>query len=283
MSLPGKTFISGEYAVLAQHPGLIICSEPRFTLKRSTHHSTSWCHSGLKRLLTHFNSLHLIESYDFINPYPQGGFGASSALFLFFYLLTQSDRKRLSYAELIDTYQQYYHPGEKHTASGADLVSQLVGDLCLFTPGVCSAEKLSWPFAEMVLLLVPTGNKINTHDHVSSLSPSDYAALGSLSQSCVQALKSGDDKGFCVAISSIYDRMCAQQLVHGHTAKLMQTLFRCPELLAAKGCGALGADTLLLVAHAAKAKTLQATLQRTLHLEAQLLPCAMSHGLKVIA
>src|SRR3954465_7430670 len=92
-SVPGKVFVLGEYAVLADHPALIATVGPRF---RTDFGKDSGATPGAPdfhprspagRLLSQARAARVsLPSFGFVDPYRgAGGFGASTAQFALLY------------------------------------------------------------------------------------------------------------------------------------------------------------------------------------------------------
>src|SRR4051794_4338735 len=85
-SVPGKTFLAGEYLALSGGPSLVFASEPRFELsvtsgagKAEGIHADSPAGLFIKKNQDYFKNFDLV----FHDPYQgKGGFGASTAQFL---------------------------------------------------------------------------------------------------------------------------------------------------------------------------------------------------------
>src|SRR5262249_39804692 len=146
---------------------------------------------------------------------------------------------------LIQTYQSLTQPPQGLPPSGADIIAQLTGGLCYFHPEKKLVETYIWPFPELELFLIRTGHKIPTHEHLETLTNIPKNELAAITLQGLQAIESQNSDDFIKAINNY--AMCLQQL--NFVAATTQTLLKkLPSVvLAAKGCGALGADVVLAI------------------------------------
>ncbi|STP14074.1 Uncharacterised protein [Legionella bozemanae] len=71
-----------------------------------------------------------------------------------------------------------------------------------------------------------------------------------------QAFEQIDSKKLISAINNYHQKLTELNLVAEHSLKFISEFKKCPEILATKGCGALGADVLLLITSADEAQIL---------------------------
>lgn len=166
----------------------------------------------------------------------RGGFGASTAQFLAAYQLVYPEITDLKH--LLDCYKSYC----THPVSGADLLAQTQQGLMLVTPP--AVEKLSWPFA-FSLTIAATGYKVATHEHLRHSPVINPEKLHQLTRAAISALHPGQGTAFCTAINAYQAELSAQHLSALNTEKILQETTH--HTLAAKGCGALGADVVLWI------------------------------------
>lgn len=112
ISLPGKTFLCGEYLALTGGPAIVVSTEPRFRLIATQKNSVSQPGESsefvnlfeiihpespagryLKSNLVFWKTVEENWSIKFCDPYRVGGFGASSAQFGLLYCLESSIKK----------------------------------------------------------------------------------------------------------------------------------------------------------------------------------------------
>ncbi|MGE0633718.1 MAG: hypothetical protein AB7O96_14990, partial [Pseudobdellovibrionaceae bacterium] len=128
LSIPGKTFLVGEYLALSGGAALIVCTEPRFKMKVKLKGSEANS-SGLVgihpqspagKFYSENQDVFSSFSLEFTDPYEgRGGFGASTAQFAMLYALnTWKDtillepERQLDLRELLEDYKKQAWSGE---------------------------------------------------------------------------------------------------------------------------------------------------------------------------
>ncbi len=216
---PSKTFLSGEYAAIDGGPAILLATPPYFAL----------------------------EDSDFIDPYHgAGGFGASGARVVL-------GLKKMGYVDPWQVWASYQQSG--WGGSGADVVAQWMGGITFFHAEKKIIENIIWPFENLFIALIHTGNKVQTHKHLQELSrhhresgdPANFKSLGSIVLQTYQALKRADQPSFLKTIQDYVIELDKLNLVCDHTKEILSKMKKRPYILAAKGCGALGADVILTV------------------------------------
>jgi mevalonate kinase len=261
LSVPSKTFLLGEYAVLKGLPALLLNTEPRFELHVSYAANPGLSHDGIESLSPggrfiqdHADFFKRYQLY-FYDPHEQrGGFGASSAQFLLLYsLLTyghatvELQPAQFFMQDLLACYQNYSWDGRGLAPSGADVIGQLQGKLTWFDKQQFTAHSQDWPFAELRAVLIRTGNKLATHRHLAELSSIPYQSFDKILLQAHHALQTADADGFIQAVKLYALELEQAGFVASATAALLAKLQALPYLLAAKGCGAMGADVILAI------------------------------------
>jgi mevalonate kinase len=264
LSAPAKTFLSGEYLALHGEPALVMTTEPRFLLKvESGESGFEGFHpdSPAGRFVTENKDLINGLKLQFFDPYQgKGGLGASSAQFLLCYVLMhwlsqlpnsaemgEDFLESLSAQQMWAEYRRWASTGKGVPPSGVDVVAQLYGGVTLFGFGEFIQESYSWPFQEIGLLQVRTGKKLATHLHLSEISSTEFDRLKDSHRRVVEALRGRDREAFCRGINDFASALAEMGLTAEHSLELLREIRKLPGLLAAKGCGAMGADILLLV------------------------------------
>lgn len=257
-SIPGKTFLAGEYLALHGGPTLVLLSQPyfKFTVKKGSGnfpglHGDSPAGKFIKKYQDYFNQF----DAQFEDPYQgKGGFGASTAQFLGCYALwlykevpQQDMEKILDVKHLLEEYYAAAWNGEGTRPSGADLIGQLKGSLTFFEKRKGLISVKNWPFNDLEFFVIHTGNKVATHEHLKNLLPFNSDAL----EKCFAIIK----ESFEVENSSLFIdgiNRYAQELKKINftcepTLALLKEIKTLGGVKAAKGCGALGADVVLVV------------------------------------
>ncbi|NCN95572.1 MAG: hypothetical protein GW917_02500 [Bdellovibrionales bacterium] len=174
-----------------------------------------------------------------------GGFGASGAQFLFLWSFWQVEHgNELTVDGLHKDFKKY----DSGLSSGCDVLSQFIGGLVVIDPKTPElSQRLHWPFDDLSALVVPTGQKIETHDHLKTLTEDRFDDFEMVSEQVVQNIKGETQKAFLSGMTAFGELLSERKLVADHSVELLNTLKTLPGLRVAKACGALGADTLLFV------------------------------------
>jgi hypothetical protein len=197
LSVPGKTFLVGEYLALVGGPSLLLSTGPRFSLtveadERADLHPGPF-HSlspAGKYLTRHQRDLSRFD-FKFSDPHlGRGGLGASSAQWVLLHafrrglheaLLNEQsgslDPASVEWSALLDEYRNCAWTGEGAAPSGADVVSQITGGITLFDGREFQVRRLTWGFPSLSFTLVRTGEKLATHDHLKRPQAAPHEAL----------------------------------------------------------------------------------------------------------
>jgi mevalonate kinase len=267
-TIPGKTFLAGEYLALQEGPTLVFMSQPYFELqaKIGTGHLHG-IHPESPAGLFIKQHPEVFAKYDltFQDPYlGAGGFGASTAQFLAAYAMsltpeqTHQDMEKLfDLKHLLESYYQVAWKGEGQRPSGADLIGQLRGAYTFFEKRRSSVAVSTWPFANLDFHIVHTGNKVATHEHLKSLAAFDAAGLESAFTLIRQAFDKQLENDLIQGIRIYANALQALGFTCEPTLKLLSEVRELPGVLAAKGCGALGADVILVLTRKGNSSALQ--------------------------
>jgi mevalonate kinase len=270
MTVPGKTFLLGEYCALKEGPSLIFTHSPCFNLKLSKNNTSVFnsFHPESPAGKLYADHLSLLEPYQFQfdDPYQGlGGLGASSAEFLSLYRIikTLSSQKQ-SQKELLETYWHYAYQNKGMKPSGADLVAQSMGGLCFFYPQKAICDSHPWPFKDLSLILLHTRNKIATHTHLESLTLNqDIQTLNQAVLRAKGAIEQKNSSLFVECMTLFATELAKQQLVAPHTEAILTQLKKSPHVLTCKGAGAMGADIVIVICHRDAEKALIKTLNKS--------------------
>ena len=262
LDCPSKTFLLGEYAVMNSGAALLFNSEPRFQLIANLRgsgevdgiHPASPAAQWIAQNRGRFGHADL----QFIDPHNGlGGFGASSAQFLLVHALAQliadgRQTREPSAVQVEPIWRDYREISggsrDSHTTgpSGADIVAQFAGGLCEVNLEPFSFSQLSWPFEEFDFAIVRTGEKIATHEHLNDIRRIDTDELNFILERGLDAFETKDSQEFFDAVNDYYAELLDLDLVADRTQVYVSTLLAQPFVRAAKGCGALGADTIVV-------------------------------------
>lgn len=221
-----------------------------------------------------------LKNFHWTDPYnKKGGFGRSTAEFLSVYLahhyalqgkagsvLTDLTHEGLSFfRKLRKDYRDLHRNkhnnnlsnklsnegvGEQPSQcpSGADLVAQWMGGMSWVDPNRDDYQVLSWPWREYTFLIFHTGQKLATHDHLNSLEGGEWGPLEPTARSCFSDFLKKDFSSFAAGLNRYSDQLAAQQLAAPQVRQAVLQLRKDPRVRAAKGCGAMGVDTVLVLA-----------------------------------
>ena len=260
LTVPSKTFLLGEYVALKGGPVLVLTTEKYFkllvTLNREQKIDVQGIHmkSPAGKLIKSKVDFYKHYAIKFIDPYPNlGGFGASTAQFIMVMALKKHiSSQSIQDVEFLEEYNKFAWDGEGIPPSGADLVSQLHGKICFFHKVKKEVKTFVWPFSDVEYGLIHTGSKLVTYTYLKKLSDFNELALAPIVQAALVSLNDANSKSFIECIKNYADVLQAQDLVAEKTQEILKLLAENPDILACKGCGALGADVILILFKSSK-------------------------------
>jgi len=251
LAVPSKTFLVGEYAVLQGAPSLIAATQPyfRFSVEKTIEPQSSRFHPDSAASRWFQQSQVLLKSWkvDFADPHKgAGGFGASGAQFVFYHMLaTYVQSKRLT-DEAQDIWQDY-KACEKSKCSGADVVAQTLGGIVCFSAEPFEAKAYDWPFDETDFVILRTGQKIETHVHLNNSQLPNLDGLVGASKLSIEAFFKSNIEAFASGLAIFQKELIKAGLQLEPTLAILEKLNGAPGVLVTKGCGAMGADTVLAI------------------------------------
>lgn len=278
LRVPSKTFLVGEYAVLQGAPALIATTKPffRFSAKKLA--------TGSQRCLFekespagcwfHQSDVLLRDwSVAYHDPHAgKGGFGASGAQFVFYHALTTYLQSKRT-AEVVRDVWQDFRACDGSGGSGADVVSQLLGGITCFRAEPFEAQSGVWPFNEVGFVILRTGDKLATHAHLKTLDVESDELIDASEAAVIGFLENDLDR-FLQGLSEFQLELHTLDLQTARSKELVDLLMTLPGVYVAKGCGAMGADTVLAVFDRSKELALMNELSKK-----DLLPVATSDDL----
>lgn len=261
LSAPSKTFLVGEYIALSGGPTLILNTLPRFELIANITQTNTPCkQQGIRisspagKFLKSFSQQFIGYQLSFKDPHKKaGGFGASSAQFAMVYVMQNifSKQKKVSFniSALLQQYLQCNLLGNGPAPSGADVIAQILGHISFYYYQQQQIEQFNWPFDKIDFCLIRTGQKIATHQHLAKLDIDtiNMSELVDISLQTYQAIQQNHDKQFVTGIQQYGDLLDKLELVAPHTQQMLFQIKQNPHVLATKGCGAMGADVILII------------------------------------
>lgn len=179
-----------------------------------------------------------------------------------------SDRVGSSrFRDLLDRYFQYVSAG-----SGADLVSQVAGGIAVWDGVHDYMRRFSWPFADLSMSLFKTGRKLATHEHLASSvevqrragqesvrerglgSEHDLRFNSSFEEDmrewvkeAIQSLATSDADRFIASVRGTGRLLAESGRLAPHSQNILNQLSDVSQVRAAKGCGAMGSDVILVL------------------------------------
>ena len=250
-SAPSKTFLTGEYAVLCGGPALVLNTSPRFELKAVRGESgVAGIPDGSPASQWIKQRAPLLADWkiEFSDPHQgQGGFGASSAQFLFVHALTTLLQISVSRAvEGLDlpALLADFKVLSGGQASGADLLAQATGQVAIVKGSAAHGE--AWPFPDLDFAVIRTGNKVQTHLHLAELDRRPLEALIAPAHVTADCFAAGSVEKFLHSVKAYGTALRELHLQAPSTLSLLKRIEDQPWCKATKGCGALGADTILV-------------------------------------
>jgi mevalonate kinase len=250
--IPGKTFLLGEYAALNGESALLLTTSPCFTLAlhKNVLPSTIHSHSPAGRFWQ--KNRRAGYSLQWQDPYQGlGGLGASSAQFIGAYFASNTlQNLAIQHESLLEAYYQTAWSGEGCKPSGYDVLAQLQPPNCAvyINKNEHILTNITWPFNDIAFILLHTGKKLATHQHLaSSIMPADTSALSRFAEEGFSAFQETNSEKLIKAINASYHELTRLNLVAAHTLQCISELKKHKFILALKGCGALGADVILVL------------------------------------
>ncbi len=261
LTIPGKVFLIGEYAVLAGLPAWITAVAPRFSYAPENGKGIPLSpESPAGKLIGSLAPNIPAGKWEgnFIDPWRGlGGFGRSTAEFAC-----------VAYAagmrDPIDVWNKYRDLTAGDAASfppsGADLVAQWSGGTIEWDPEAKRITDLTAAVSRLPLLVFSAthleNRKTLTHVHLETLSvardrESFVAELRKVLSPSLQRAGAGLREGNAFEIGKAFSDFASALSSLGLEAGIVkperEALTRIPGVLGAKGCGALGTDAMLVM------------------------------------
>lgn len=247
--IPSKTFLLGEYIVLKGGPALVLTHGPFFKAEaqakslKSPFNVASPAAQIAKKLRFDASTVLFTDPHN-----GQGGFGGSSAEFLAV-LAQDSVKTNFKEAECWKARELYLSVA---SGSGVDVLVQAFGSgeenlLVAVDLEGKKLKPLNIPSLGAELKLFRTGQKIATHEHLKKVEPPHPDDLAPLVQKAEGAFYKKDKTLFAEAMNAYGDAMAKAGLLAAHSGAAVKDAREIPGMLAAKGCGAMGADVIALL------------------------------------
>lgn len=272
VSVPSKTFFTGEYLALLDGPALLLNTEPRFENKFELNTEREFYinpieneENPLHEYWTENEDFLLDFDYDFIDPYHgKGGFGASSAQWAAFYAFVNQYHAAMAYffdksknendfakhvdfnfiQSFLDKYRALSNKESKNKfpPSGYDVISQWTGKVTYVDVKSKILKKFDWPFNDLSFVLIKSSEKIATHEHLKSLNQIPEKELRECVAKALKAFETKKQSLLIEAVNETYKALKDAKLLAPQAEKQIEKIASHEHVLAVKGCGALGAD-----------------------------------------
>lgn len=262
--IPAKTFLLGEYAALEGASALLVSTAPCFELTLSEQKADSSIHPQSPAGLWWSKQRSPNYSLSFTDPYHGcGGLGASSAQFIGAYLASahlQGTQPTLN--AMLEVYYESAWNGQGRRPSGYDVIAQTQYGCTYINKHKEQIRVPSWNFHDLSFVLIHTGIKLATHHHLQEAKlnlPTEK--LSAIVDKALQSLEQSESSLFVESVNNYHYELNKLNLVAKHSLELIEELRSYPEVLAIKGCGALGADIILLISLKSQSSSLAKKLQ----------------------
>ncbi len=248
--IPAKTFLLGEYAALAEASAIILTTTPYFELGLTDDEGLHGIHSLSPAGLLWEQEYCSNTGLAWLDPYEgRGGVGASSAQFLACYLATcHLKKKKPALNSMLNAYYQSAWKGKGIRPSGYDVIAQSQQGCVYINKYKNIIQTFDWPFKDLSFLLLHTGIKLKTHNHLEETTlPASIDRLSNLVDEAKIAFEQTDGTSLIRIVNDYHQMLLGLNLVADHSIRMIQQLKGQPEILAIKGCGALGSDIVLII------------------------------------
>lgn len=263
-SIPGKTFLLGEYAALANESALILTTTPYFQLSVIDEDHLIGIHPNSPAGIWWAKQDIPGKGLAWVDPHHGlGGLGASSAQFIGSYLADCAlSNTTVTLDNLLNAYCQSSWAGHGLKPSGYDVIAQMHQGCVYINKQKELIDSYPWVFDDLSFFLIHTQCKLATHEHLKQITlPPQIDALSSLVDLAKLAFTSKRSDLLIHAINEYHQLLDQLNLVADHSKAMINDLQALPAVLAAKGCGALGADVILIITSRKDAPLLQQQLE----------------------
>ena len=253
MQIAGKTFLSGEYAVLEGGSAITMATKPYFEFSETpkTNFEKINIHSESAAGLYLQLKNQKIENLFIKNGYGVGGFGQSTAEFIYVWLKAQKQSWPLAKNLHLDIYRDYlnlYADQQLIKPSGADLLTQINMGLSVFKNDQSTAvQSMQWPFKSYEVLIFSTELKIKTHEHLQNLDRKHCRDLTGLSDEVAKNFLDQNNDQFLLSMKAWIRALQDKGLTHPDIVALINTMSSQFSDCVFKPCGALGADVIAVI------------------------------------
>lgn len=249
-AIPAKTFLVGEYAALKDQAAILLTTTPCFELRPSPQPGLQGIHPESPAGRWWAQAKVRDQGFIWVDPYQGlGGLGASTAQFLSVYQACASLGHQTVCPQQVlqDYWELSTHQGGQRP-SGYDLMAQGSQGCVYLNRRTNTTQNYAWPFADLGFILVHSRQKLATHHHLKTLVLTDITdELSELVEYAHAAFKNQSSYHLVEAVKAYHQILTQQGWVADHSLACIQRLYQETQALAIKGCGAMGADVLLLL------------------------------------
>lgn len=248
--IPAKTFLVGEYAALEGGSAIILTTTPLFNVELTREGAGQGIHPHSPAGKLWADDSQSSDELLWSDPYQGlGGVGASSAQFIGAYLAQcYLSKKEPDTRSLLKAYYYYAWDGEGVRPSGYDILAQTQSECVYINRQRKEIAGFDWLFKDLSFLLLRSGKKLATHEHLQTLDLGrDCLELSFVADQARVAFETVDSRLLIDSINTYQHQLSRLNLTADHSLEKMEQLKANKNLLAIKGCGAMGADILLLI------------------------------------
>ena len=242
IKIPGKFFLSGEYAALRGMPTISVAVKPKFHFQSNPHQSFKFHPDSPAGLL----SSQLLQGM-LTDPYQGwGGMGLSTAEFILNFATTNPIQK-IKTREVWKAYRKLLE-NNSNVPSGVDLITQIEGGYVTTEMSKNVIEKHRWRFPNLSWCLALTGNKLKTHEHLKSdLSSLNWSEVESMNTEIQLSFKNKRENEFVGHLNDWRNFLNQSKLETSLTTDLIGQIKKMNQVLFVKGCGAMGSDAIWIL------------------------------------
>jgi mevalonate kinase len=209
-------------------------------------------------------------SIDFRDPHGGiGGFGASSAQFTTLYkLYLYLTQQKFDLKSFLDVYRTCSKKKDEHAIppSGADCLVQYQNQHIFFNSSSQHIKNVQWNFVGASFSIFRTKLKIATHSHLRQLNPinqRNVCELDEFVKKVEQSFSTNDVNLLVLNTQKFFEKLEDLGLVVKDTSESVEAFLNTDGVLAAKGCGAMSADTIIVIHKTEKLANVLETAKKT--------------------
>jgi hypothetical protein len=242
IKIPSKTFLLGEYSVLVGGSAIVINTSPNFLFqkKQSDNQSIKEWVSPKSAAGVFQNNIKIEQIFNIQDPHwPSGGFGRSSAEFI-------AAAESVCHLEPWKTFDEYIKI-VSDSASGVDVLSQCLGGIVYIDKLARESQNLTWSFNNIDFAILKTPFKIQTHEHLKNLQKDKFKSQNILVEIVRSSFISGSQEQFLCGLNDFISWQMSMGFIEKNAAELKLKIEQLNLFKIVKPCGALGADTILVI------------------------------------